>query len=207
MEGNLRYMIACPCMESIPTATVASLTSMKRVGAFRHSFLANSLVYDARNMLAAEALDTKADRIFWLDSDMTFRPDVMERMAADLDAGLDFVAGIYFLRKTPTKPCIYKSVEITEGEGHARIYIDYPRDKIFEIGGCGFGAVMMTRRLLKDVYDAYNRPFDPMPGVLGEDLAFCWRAQQCGYRLWCDSRIKFGHVGVYIHDETQYLAQ
>lgn len=203
----VRYMIACPCMESIPTATVASIASMKRVGAFKYSFLANSLVYDARNMLAAEALDTKADRILWLDSDMTFSSDIMERMAQRLDEGIDFVSGLYFMRKTPTRPCIYKSVKITDGKGHAIVYMDYPRDKMFEIGGCGFGAVMMTRKLLKDVYDTYDRPFDPMPGVLGEDLAFCWRAQQCGYKLWCDASIKFGHVGNYIYEEQHYWTQ
>ena len=202
---NLRYMIACPCMDTMPTPTVASLITMKRVGAFRHSFLCNSLVYDARNMLAAEAIATKADRILWIDSDMMFPSDMMECMAADLDNGLDFVSALFFRRKLPTSPCIYKKVDILDGKGVSRAYIDYPRDKLFSIEGSGFGAVMMTRKLLKDVFDKYERPFDPMPGVLGEDLAFCWRARQCGYDLYCDASIKIGHVGTLIYGEPHFL--
>ena len=39
-----------------------------------------------------------------------------------------------------------------------------------------------------------GRMFDPMYGF-GEDVAFCWRARQCGYDIWCDSSIELGHVG------------
>ena len=72
VEQVRRYMIAIPCMEMMHTAFVSSLVNMRRVGANKVTFLSNSLIYDARNMLAAEALDTGADRILWLDSDMVF---------------------------------------------------------------------------------------------------------------------------------------
>ena len=39
-----------------------------------------------------------------------------------------------------------------------------------------------------------GRMFDPMDGF-GEDVSFCWRARQCGYDIWADSSIEFGHVG------------
>ena len=34
--------------------------------------------------------------------------------------------------------------------------------------------------------------FAPINGV-GEDLSFCWRARQCGYKIWCDPSIALGH--------------
>ena len=206
-----KYLIAVPCLDNVPVAFVAALTALKRIGLTKHSFLSNSLVYDARNALAQEAIDTGADRILFIDSDMYFMPDMMGRMAQDLDDGADMVSGICFTRRFPTQPCIYKTVDITysDGEptGKTEVYTDYPKDKLFQIAGCGFGAVMMDAKVLKAVEEALDKPFNPMPGILGEDLSFCRRARDCGFKIFCDSRIKVGHVGTFIYTESEWLAQ
>lgn len=198
----LKYLIAIPCGNHIPTPTVASLMCMKRVGMSRVTFLQNSLVYDARHMLVSEALKTGVDRVLFLDSDMTFDSHLMERLAADMDSGLDFVTALYFKRVFPTNPLVYKYVD-----GKHTAYADYPRNELFEICACGFGAVMLSTKLLRDVVRDCKYPFTPIMGVAGEDIAFCRRARQTGYRLWCDSRIKIGHVGTFIFDESTYRAQ
>lgn len=201
-----KYMIAIPAMDTMPTATVASLMSLKRIGANRCSFLCNSLVYDARNMLVQEAIDTGADRVLFIDSDMFFMPDLMERLAARMDEGLDFVCGLYFRRKIPTTPCIYSNVHIINNAGKTQVYTDYPKDSLFKIAGCGFGAVMVSTKLLKHVQDELCKPFLPYSGALGEDLSFCYRAHNLlGYDLWCDSSIKVGHVGQMIYTEDYYV--
>lgn len=70
---------------------------------------------------------------------------------------------------------------------------------IFEIEGCGFGAVMMTTDLIRKVG---KLPFFPMYGY-GEDLSFCRRARDTGTKLFCDGRIWVDHVGVtMINGET-----
>ena len=200
-----KYMIAVPCMDTMPTRFVASLLNMRRIGASKVSFLSGSLVYDARNMLAKEALETEADRILWLDSDMQFGVDLMQRLADDMDAGADFVSGLYFKRKIPTSPCVYKAAEATQdGHGRAEAYLDYPHDSLFQVAGCGFGAVMCTAKMIADVTAAFGAPFGPMHG-LGEDLAFCWRARQIGYTLHCDSRVKLYHIGQMAYGEEDYL--
>ena len=196
-----RYLIAMPCMDSIATPTVHALVSMRKVGAFKHTFLANTLIYDARNILAAEAIDTGADRILFIDSDMYFEPDMMERMADDLDNGADFVCGIFFKRKPPILPCIYKALEAKPR--NIEVYTDYPKDTMFTVAGCGFGAVMINVDVIKAVAGAFGKPFSPV-GALGEDLSFCYNARQLGYELWCDSRIKIGHVGQFIFTEAFY---
>lgn len=207
----MKYLIAIPTLDTVPVPFVAALTALKRIGEVKHSFLSNSLIYDARNMLAQEAIDTGADRILFIDSDMYFMHDMMERMAADLDNGADFVCGIYFKRHLPTLPCIYQSIDIEDKDGDpigkTEIYADYPKDTIFEIDACGFGAVMMNVSMLKNVYETFGNPFIPYAGLFGEDLSFCWRAKQLGYTLLCDSRIKVGHVGTFVYSEQHYLIQ
>ena len=202
-----KYLIAIPCGNYIPTPTVAALTHMNRVGMSRVTFLQNSMVYDARHALIAEALDTGADRLLFIDSDMTFDAHMMEQLAADMDAGLDFVSALYFRRIFPSVPLLFKSVGIKEERSVSVVYNDYPKDSLFEIGGCGFGAVMLSRELLQRMIDEFEYPFAPIPGIFGEDIAFCWRAQQIGHRLWCDSRVKAGHVGLFVFNEQTYQAQ
>lgn len=199
-----KYLIAIPCMDTMPTPFVSSLLNMRRVGATKVSFLSNSLIYDARNMLAREALETEADRILWLDSDMQFTSDLMERLVEDMDSGLDFVSALYFKRRMPTEPCIYKTVEAgTTGKSCVEVYHDYPRDTLFPIAGSGFGAVMCSTDLIADIAKEYGPPFDPVYR-LGEDLAFCLRAKRLGYTLYCDSRIKANHIGQIAYGEQHY---
>lgn len=207
MNEQMKYLIAIPCGNSIPTPTVAALTHMNRVGLSRVTFLQNSMVYDARHMLLEEALVTGVDRVLFIDSDMVFGSHMMEQFAADLDDGRDFVCGLYFRRVFPTNPVIYKTLTIKDNKEISELYSDYPKESIFEIEGCGFGAVMLSRRLIEQMCDTYKYPFAPMPGICGEDIAFCWRARQLGYRLWCDSKIKVGHVGQFIFGEETYKAQ
>lgn len=206
-----RYLIAVPTMDMVPVPFVASLLYMHRVGASRCTFMANSLVYTARNQLVKEAIETGADRVLWLDSDMQFDVDLMQRLADDMDNGLDFVAGLYFKRRIPTVPVVYKSVDVCQIDGRktgkTQVYEDYPKYKLFQIGGSGFGAVMCTTKMLTDVAEKYGAPFDPILGALGEDLSFCWRARQLGYKLYCDSRIKVYHVGQMAFGEEHYKGE
>lgn len=201
MDGILKYMIAIPCMDIMQTTFVAALLNMRRVGATKVSFLSNSLVYDSRNQLTDEALETGADRVLFIDSDMGFQKDMMERLAADMDEGRDFVCGIYFRRRIPTVPIIAKKVD-----GNLLTYIDYPKDQIFEVAAAGFGACMMSTKMLRDVKDAFGSPFYPSDGM-GEDYSFCAKVRSLGYKLYCDSRIKVSHVGSFEYNENVFLNQ
>ena len=200
----IKYLIGIPTMDTMVLPFVASLTYMQRVGMSRVTFLSNSLVYEARNMLAAEAIDTGAERVLWLDSDMCFGVDLMQRLAARLDEGLDFVTGLYFRRLLPTQPILAKTLERTStGKCIKEVYDDYPKDSLFEIAASGFGVTMCTTKMLKDVYDHFGKPFEPMPNI-GEDFSFCYRARQLGYKLYCDSSIKADHVGLFCYGEHNY---
>jgi GT2 family glycosyltransferase len=54
--------------------------------------------------------------------------------------------------------------------------------------------------------ELYGSPFYPLMGM-GEDMTFCFRARQAGFKLYCDSRVKIGHIGQKIYDEDSYILQ
>lgn len=192
----MKTLIAIPCGDQLEANFVECLLNLRPVGETEIKLLKGTLVYDARNQLTQYALEKGGyDFVLWLDSDMTFEPDLLERLMEDID-GKQAVTGLCFGRRPPFKPCIYKSIRVEkEGLGvmpHADNWYDYPRDQLFEVEGFGFACVLMRMDML-DAMSVYGIPFFPVAG-LGEDLSFCWRARQLDIRLWCDSRLKIGHI-------------
>lgn len=205
----MKTMIALPCMDTVHTVFLRSLLGLDRPGETVFGITASSLVYDARNTLAKQAIQENCDRILWIDSDMEFSPDAMNRLAADMDEGRDFVTGLFFTRKAPVRPCIYEACGYAQQDEQiapvALNYNDYPRDSLFEIKAAGLAFTMVSTKAVKAVMDKFGLPFSPMPGF-GEDLSFCGRLQQLGIPMFCDSRVKIGHVGTGVINEDIYLA-
>ena len=198
----MKTLIAIPCMDTIEADFVESLLNLRPVGEVEIKLLKASLVYDARNQIVQYAISKGGyDFILWLDSDMTFEPDLMEKLMADIEGAEDgekkmAVTGLCFGRRPPFKPCIYKKLDVqTNGQMVLPVcenWFDYPRDSVFEIEACGFACLMMRMDML-EAMGIYGVPFFPVGG-LGEDLTFCWRAKKLDMKFHCDSRLKIGHI-------------
>lgn len=189
----MKTLIAIPALQQIYTATVQHLMNLRLVGDCEVKFAIGYQVDHARNLLAEYAIKNDFDRILWIDSDMTFAPDLLERLSEDLEEW-DAVTGLYFKRMFPTEPVIYK--KLTK-EPELEPFLDYPKDAVFPVRGCGFGGILMKTDLLKDMTEP---PFLPFPNI-SEDLSFCLRMNG---RLACDSRVKLGHIGLSVYSEQLY---
>lgn len=205
VDTNTRIMIAIPCMDMVAAHFTASLYNLQKPCLTRLEMLSNSLVYDARNMLAAQAIDDNCDYVLWLDSDIIFKNDLLERLLKDVQ-DKDFVSALYFKRVYPTAPVIGEKITKDDGTIQYVARKEYPKDQLFTVDATGFGAAITSAKLLKALYDRYDRPFYPDLG-LGEDFIFCHRAKELGFELWCDSRIKIGHIGRHVFTEKDYLRQ
>ena len=203
----MRTMIAIPCMDQVQTDFFRSCVGLQLDGDIVWITCQSSLIYDARNNLSDIALRDGFDRILWLDSDMIFDPWLFQRLSEHLDQGKEMVTGLYFGRKRPIRPMIYKRCEPEIRDNAivpiAENYDDYEHDALFPVEACGFGAVMMTAALLRRVKETFPLPFFPEAGF-GEDFAFCLRARKKGCTIWCDASIKLGHGGAAIYDEESY---
>ena len=199
----MKILIAVPCMDQVPSQFAQSIATLNKVGDCVIAFQMGSLVYDARNSLALNAIKAEADYVMWFDSDMVFPPNTLEKLIEDTDKG-DIITGVYYRRVIPYHPVLMDKLEISEDKCEWSDYIDYPQD-IFEVAGCGFGCVLVPTKVLLEVFTEYGNMFSPINGV-GEDLSFCWRARQLGYKIVCDPSIQCGHVGHYVVDRNFYNA-
>lgn len=207
-----KTLIAVPAMGTVKTDFMTSLMALRKAGDMNLTVCENSLVYNARADLTLKAIQGGFDHILWLDSDMTFRPDLAQRLLADMQEGRDFVTALCFKRTIPTTPTILKTCEWVqrpngEKEGRVEYYEDYPQDSVFEIAGCGLAACLVKTDVIQRAAKHFvMSPFEPLPG-LGEDYSLCWRLRQIGVKLYCDSAAKVGHIGDFIYDEEIYKRQ
>lgn len=201
----MNILIAVPCMDQVPAPFCQSLAQLQKVGNCVLAMQAGSLIYTARNYLATQAIKTDADFVFWLDSDMVFRPDTLSRMMETLkENDLDILTGLYFRRVPPYSPVLFDKLEM-DGDACRFTEFDEIPDKLFEVAACGFGCVLMKTDVFFDVQGKFGNMFAPI-GYNGEDVAFCWRARECGYKIYCDPSLVCGHVGYSVVDDQFFRA-
>lgn len=198
----MKILIAVPCMDLVPAQFASSLATLRKIGECVVAFQMGSLIYNSRNELAKKAIELECDWILWLDSDMVFDPDTLEKLMNDRENG-DIVSGLYFRRVQPFSPVVFSQLQITDKGGCVWKNQDTVPGEIFPVEGCGFGCVLMPTSAVADVMAKFGNAFAPINGV-GEDLSFCWRARQCGYTIVCDPNIKLGHVGHHVITEQFY---
>ena len=191
----MRTLIAVPAMDTVPTQFCQSLAMLQKEGECAISFNVGSLVYSSRNELAKRAIEMGADYVFWLDSDMTFEPDVLQKMFKTIqENNVDILTGVYFRRVPPFTPVLFEKLDMTENGCEWAEFKELPETGLFEVAGCGFGCVLMKTEIFINVFLKYGTFFNPVEGT-GEDLSFCWRARECGYKIFCDPELPLGHVG------------
>lgn len=198
-----KVFVAVPCMDMVSAQFAASLAQLQVNTECKIGFQIGSLIYDARNRLAVKAIEAGADYTMWFDSDMVFPTDTLTYMVDQLEKNdYDILSGLYFRRQPPFTPVLFDELNMTEDGCQWTEFEEIPETP-FEIGGCGFGCVLMKTDIFIDVYNKYGNPFTPMLGV-GEDLSFCWRAREMGFKIWCDPKILCGHVGYQLITKQYY---
>lgn len=201
----MKTIIGIPCMDQVPAPFCHSLAQLKTVGECQLVMKTGALIYTSRNDIATMAIKAEADYVFWLDSDMVFSPDTLVRMMDTLKRNdLDILTGLYFRRVPPYTPVLFDKLEITGEICDFSEFQDIP-EGLFEVGGCGFGCVLMKTDPFFDVQSKFGNMFAPIANN-GEDIAFCWRARQCGYKIMCDPSVLCGHVGYSVVDDQFFKA-
>ena len=185
----MKLMIAVPTYGNMPMEFCRSLTGLvKRLTAegvsFDVVFKPDTLVYLARDHLVMDAINGGYTHTLWLDSDMVFDDDLLEKLTAHRKA---FVCGVYHTRQRPYESCVFTKLDPMERPE------EYP-DDVFQVEACGLGAVFIETRIMKKVLLKNFCCFAPFDRY-GEDVAFCVRARELGATIWCEPKAVLGHVG------------
>lgn len=202
----MKLLIGIPSLDYMHTEFVKSITALivrlKDDGVdFTVHIESGTLVYKARDNIASKAVNEGYTHVLWFDSDMVFTDDIFDTLQF---CGKDIVCGIFHARRKGYHSCLFKSLELNNLER----FEEYPKEP-FEIAGCGFGCVLLSVEVLKAVFQRYKSCFLPLK-YYGEDLAFCLRAREVGYKIYADPTAVVGHVGhiiVYPEDHERWKAE
>jgi hypothetical protein len=167
-----------------------------------HDECGNALIADARALIVAQFLDSEADTLVFIDSDVCWEEGSLLKL---IDHPVDMVAGIYPQRKDPINYCV-------KWQNKPELHAD-PATGLLEVDGVPAGFIKLSRSQLESMVEQYpDTEFfvetaprkkawalfaDYRIGKhkMGEDYAFCRRWTDMGGKVWIDPEIKMGHVG------------
>lgn len=161
---------------------------------FHWSTVGRVLTPLARERLAEFAVQGNMDYILFIDDDMIIPIDMFEKL---IRHNVDIVAPLAFMRIPPHYPVIYKVDEGYDSQARLEYYVtniikNYPKDRLVECDAVGFGAALIKVDLFRHI----DKEWFMSTTKSGEDLWFCYQAKKAGYRVFMDTSIKLGHLGL-----------
>ena len=120
---GMRLLIAVPTTDYIHADFVKSLCdltselSRKKIS-HKVEIQSGTLVYIARNKLSNKAINEGYTHVLWIDSDMTFPPDIMETLSRTIDEyNADIVTAVCYRRSPPYTPVLFKEIYKEKKDG------------------------------------------------------------------------------------------
>lgn len=150
-----------------------------------------TLIADQRQNLIIEAINAKADYVLWLDTDMRFPKDIVDRLHAH---GKDIVAANYSTRRVPAKPVAYADEGCDE-----LVYTTKDSTGLKEVYAVGMGAMLENTA----VYRKLGLPFftigysQAAGDFFGEDVFHCRQVREAGFNVFIDHDVskEVRHIG------------
>jgi len=142
-----------------------------------------------RNNLVRRAQEIGAEWLFFLDDDVIFRHDLLNRLLAH---EVDVCASLYLGRMKPFHPIVYSHEE--DGRYFPITMADYGEDELIEVHAAGTGGMLIRMEVFRAIEAAF--PDQPIfeHGVASEDLIFCEKAHEVGFPVFCDLGARLGHL-------------
>ena len=170
-----------------------------------------------RNLLTSKFLDEyDADWLVWIDSDMQFDADAIDRLLAVADpVERPIVGGLCFgMSQGKLFPTIYMLAKDDDGKTRTVRVGNYPPDQVVRVAGTGAAFLLIHRSALETIRAReFNKTFpffqeSEMHGQpVGEDITFSLRALACDIPMHVHTGVKIGHHKSQLLDEQLFLFQ
>jgi hypothetical protein len=174
---------------------------------------------DARNKAVKLFLkEDLADWLFWVDTDMGFAADTVDRLLAAADpVERPVVGGLAFTQKEEESdlmggwrcraaPTVFDWTVLGDGQMGFSVRWNYPPGTLVRCAGTGSACVLIHRSVFERVQEKFGTWYDRVPNtttgqLLSEDLALCLRAGALDIPVHV-------HTGVRTtHQKTLWLAE
>ena len=181
---------------------MVSYHTLNTTDAISLKIMQGTIIQNQRADLCLDAMREGCSHILFIDSDMTFPQDMVQRL---LKHDVDIVAANCARRRMPTGPT---AQNYDENGVRQLVYTMPDSTGLEEVGSIGTGIMLIK----KEVFQNMSEPWFDMPwqvgkrGYMGEDVFFCKKAQELGFKVYIDHDVskEIGHIGTFEfkHDHT-----
>ena len=185
----MKIAIGISSNRNIKAKTVQSLLQMVLASPYEFKIIMATeghTIAENRSYIAIQALETKCDYLFFVDDDMVFEPDILNRL---LKHKKEIIGVVCHSRTLP----LVSIVKLLEEDK------EIPNE-LFKCEIVGTGLMLIDM----NVFDKIEKPwfnFETYESGLtktSEDSWFCQQLKKAELDIWCDATIKVGHIGDYI---------
>jgi hypothetical protein len=181
---------------------MVSYHTLNTTDAISLKIMQGTIIQNQRADLCLDAMREGCSHILFIDSDMTFPQDMVQRL---LKHDVDIDATNCARRRMPTGPT---AQNYDENGVRTMVYTMPDSTGLEEVGSIGTGIMLIK----KEVFQNMSEPWFDMPwqtgkrGYMGEDVFFCKKAQELGFKVYIDHDVskEIGHIGTFEfkHDHT-----
>ena len=157
-------------------------------------------IAENRSYCVVQAIKNQSDYLLFVDDDMVFPKDTLERLLAD---NKDIVGVLSYSRMLPLSP----TVGLMDENGQYMHPDKYPAWKLkipqelFKAYFVGTGVMLINMSVFSRIPRPYFMFETNSDGKVttGEDGYFCNKAREHGIDIWCDPTIPIKHLGEYAY--------
>lgn len=142
-------------------------------------FNLGSVIPQQRNTLAESALERKADYLLWLDSDMHFPANTVEKL---LKHNKEICAATYSTRIKPQRSVAF----LDKNNLDKRLKTKNGLHKVFAVG---MGCMLVSRIVFENIPKPWFQYVwnEDTQDLSGEDIYFCNQANDTGFEIFVDA--------------------
>jgi len=182
-----------------------------------------------RNEVVLDFLATDSQWLWWVDTDMAFEADVVERLLEAADATERPVVGaLCFAQREHIsdgvfgwRPVAWPTVmdwNVVDGKGGFEVRWDYPRNTLTRCSATGSACILIHRTVFERMRDEYggrpdwnswySRVTNPTTGqLMGEDMSFCARLLRLEIPVYVHTGVQTTHQKHIWLQEEDYWRQ
>lgn len=183
-KNKAKVVIGMPVSDSVAmkakTALAIGQTILKSKVVVDYILKISCDIVANRTALVKDALAQGATHLLFVDSDMLFPPDALEKM---LSHDKDIVGVEYNKRQFPLEPVFVQPNK---------------QDTLYKSQVVGTGLMLIKlsifKKMVNDPWFSFGRNAQGET-TLGEDVWFCRTAGDAGFEVWVDPTIKVFHLG------------
>ena len=148
-------------------------------------------IAENRIYCAVQAIKNECDYLLFIDDDMTFPPDLIDRLLAHKK---DVVGVVYHSRNLKTNTTVVLE------DGQVLHSGNIPKE-MMKCQHVGTGIMLIKTDVFGKIEEPWFKFLTYPNGVtlMGEDAYFCKQAREKGIEIWCDPTLEIGHIGDYIY--------